>query len=434
MQSSFCPNCFRRNVYDGSSCRICGYQYEPQDKQALAIGNVLEKRYLLGRVLGIGGFGITYLAYDMKNHGVCAVKEYYPRAWASRTPGNSWLQPNSIGRDKIYEHGREVFANEARILKGLEYNPYVVNVVDFFSENGTAYMVMEYIRGETISQYMRRKGRGVTAGLADKMLREVGEALKKVHGDMLLHRDISPDNIMMLPNKEFKLIDFGATRTYALNNPLSMSVYVKPGFAPFEQYSRNGHQGPWSDIYSLAATYYFMVSGKKPPAAPDRQMGTRLKTLAEMNIDVSQEVSDVIDWAMQKNYGDRPQSVDEFLRAWPVGSNCSDAERKPYLKMEYFRKKEYGKWQFNQEKMIIGRYGGGQPCDVYIQDKQISSLHCVVYYNLPKDEFLVVNYSKNRTYIRSGALEKGQWAKLKTGDWFYMQTDQDRYIFYVEVK
>lgn len=432
MQSSFCPNCFRRNVYDGRNCRICGYQYEPQDNQALAIGNVLKQRYLLGRVLGIGGFGITYLAYDMKNHGTCAIKEYYPRAWASRSPESRLLQPNSVGRDKIYEHGREVFANEARILKGLEYNRYVVNVMEFFHENGTAYMVMEYIRGETVSQYMRRKGKVVPIRLADKMLREVGEALQKVHGSMLLHRDISPDNIMILPDKEFKIIDFGATRTYALNNPLSMSIYVKPGFAPFEQYSRNGHQGPWSDIYSLAATYYFMVSGKKPPASPDRQMGTKMKTLAELNPEIPRKISDAIEWAMQKNYKDRPKSMAEFLKAWPKEKGSTG--KIPVLKMEYFKKMKFDQWLFHQGKMVIGRYGGGQACDVYIKDKQISSLHCVVYYNEPKNEFLVMNYSKNKTFVRRGTLEMGQWEKLREGDWFYMQTDKDRYIFYVEVK
>ena len=143
---AFCPNCFQTGTYNGYICKACGYIQEQKDKYALPPGTRLKERYLLGRVLGVGGFGITYLAFDPASGRMCALKEYFPRAWAVRDNATNSLMPTTEGQQEVYRHGRDVFINEAKILQGLYANPHVVNVLDFFYDNKTAYMVMEYIR------------------------------------------------------------------------------------------------------------------------------------------------------------------------------------------------------------------------------------------------------------------------------------------------
>lgn len=434
---SFCPNCFQVGTFDGQLCNSCGYVHQQRDKYALAPGTRLNQRYLLGRVLGIGGFGITYLACDQANNKLCAVKEYFPRAWAIRDSMTNQLIPNSEGRNAVYEHGCQVFINEAKILQGLYYNPNVVNVQNFFYANSTAYIVMEYIQGETVSKYMKKLGHTVPLWMATKMLRQVGESLSQIHQNMLLHRDISPDNIMITPDGEFKLIDFGATRTYALSNPLSMSVLVKPGFAPIEQYSRNGRQGPWTDIYALAATYYFVVTGKKPPSAPDRQTGAKLVPLHNLNQNVSWTMSNAIQHGLRRNYAERPQTMADFLRETGIydSANTNEAAQgeKPCLKLQLKQGITVGKWYFPDHPMVIGRKDGNEVCDIYLNNSQISSKHCMVMYDKAGERFFVTNFSKNHTFVKSAILEQGQSAFLKPGEWFYMQTTQERFIFYVEV-
>ena len=434
---AFCPNCFQTGTYNGYICKACGYIQEQKDKYALPPGTRLKERYLLGRVLGVGGFGITYLAFDPASGRLCALKEYFPRAWAVRDNATNSLMPTTEGQQEVYRHGRDVFINEAKILQGLYANPHVVNVLDFFYDNKTAYMVMEYIQGQTINVYMKKKKHTVSIRMANQMLREIGEALEQIHQNMLLHRDISPDNIMITPNGQFKLIDFGATRTYALSNPLSMSIFVKPGFAPIEQYSRTGHQGPWTDIYALCATYYYMVTGEKPPSAPDRQNGIRLTPLAYKNSNVSASLSRAVERGMRKNYRERQKTVSQFLEE--TGINNTNTETvtqngQAFLCLQNQQNAVVGKWPFSGMQLTIGRKDSGVPCDIYLNDSQISSRHCMVTYNPANRQFSVTNYSGNHTYVRDRILEKGQTAYLKPGDWFYMQTKLERFIFFVEVQ
>lgn len=435
---TFCPNCFRMGTYNGQICKCCGYVGEPTPKNVLLPGTQLKKRYFIGRVLGIGGFGVTYLAFDPMAGGLCAVKEYFPRAWAVRDNESCCLIPNGEVQTEVYQHGRDVFINEAKILQGLYANPHVVNVYDFFYDNQTAYMVMEYIQGETVNKYMKKKNHTVTIHMANQMLREIGEALEQIHQNMLLHRDISPDNIMITPGGQFKLIDFGATRTYALSSPMSMSIFVKPGFAPIEQYSRTGHQGPWTDVYALCATYYYMVTGKKPPSAPDRQNGERLTPVAYLNSNVPAALSRAIARGMRKNYKERPSTVSEFLEESGINNSVSTQtvtqNGQAYLCMQNQRGAIVGKWPFTGTQLTIGRQDSGMVCDVYLNNNQISSLHCMVEYNRKSKKFRLTNYSKNHTYVRNQILQKGQTAYLASGDWFYMQTKIERFIFFVEVQ
>ena len=377
------------------------------------------------------------MASEIASGRLCALKEYFPRAWAVRDNATNSLMPTTEGQQEVYRHGRDVFINEAKILQGLYANPHVVNVLDFFYDNETAYMVMEYIQGQTINDYMKKKKHTVSIRMANQMLREIGEALEQIHQNMLLHRDISPDNIMITPNGQFKLIDFGATRTYALSNPLSMSIFVKPGFAPIEQYSRTGHQGPWTDIYALCATYYYMVTGEKPPSAPDRQNGIRLTPLAYKNSNVSASLSRAVERGMRKNYRERQKTVSQFLEE--TGINNTNTETvtqngQAFLCLQNQQNAVVGKWPFSGMQLTIGRKDSGVPCDIYLNDSQISSRHCMVTYNPANRQFSVTNYSGNHTYVRDRILEKGQTAYLKPGDWFYMQTKLERFIFFVEVQ
>ncbi|MDE6851572.1 MAG: serine/threonine protein kinase, partial [Lachnospiraceae bacterium] len=321
----FCPNCFAANsmkseTNQGEShinvqCSVCGFQDSgKREERALPVGIRLRSCYIIGRVLGIGGFGITYLAYDVNSGIRYAIKEYFPAEWAIREMSSYRIIPTSHSTEQLYHHGRDVFAHEAEYLRKLSHIPHIVSVRGYFTENETAYMVMDFLDGKTLRNYVRINGQnGIPFPLANQIIRDVGMSLQQIHQSMLLHRDIGPDNLILMNNQTVYLIDFGATRMYGLNSPHSMSVLVKEGFAPIEQYSRSGKQGPWTDIYALAATYYFLTTGVKPPSAPDRITGMKMVSLQERNPNVSKEVSKAIAHAMEEDWKHRPQTVGEFL-------------------------------------------------------------------------------------------------------------------------
>ncbi|MCM1245123.1 MAG: FHA domain-containing serine/threonine-protein kinase [Roseburia sp.] len=445
----FCPNCFQSG-YGGVRCHLCGYENKQMTEQrALAPGIWLKNRYMVGRVLGIGGFGITYLVFDSQTRQRWAIKEYFPAEWASRLPGSNQIAVNSQSKDEYYLHGKEVFADEARTLLKFKANPVVVNVIDYFQENGTSYLVMEFLDGATLAQYMKERKAPLPIEIANRMVKEIGDALTLIHGSMMLHRDVSPDNIMLTNHNELKLIDFGATRVYALNSPKNMSVLVKPGFAPLEQYSSSGVQGPWTDVYALAATYYYLVSGKKPPTAPERLTGADLTPLHTLNPLVSKRMEQAIGHALQTEWKKRPDNVQQFIREMGLSQlkvtkqdihslrtvhegewkKYNQIQKKPQLLLQ--NGSAVTRYSFASNRLRIGR---GADSDIRIANSQISSNHCEVIYEASGYSFKVINYSSNRTFSSKGTLGKNNFVYLGPGEWFYLQTSSDRYIFYVEVQ
>lgn len=435
--SIFCPNCFQSGCFNGTTCYQCGYEAEVlKDQRALLPGVLLRNRYFLGKVLGMGGFGVTYLAFDSQLRQRCAIKEYFPVDWAMRTSGSNMIIPNSQVKDGLYKHGLEVFVKEANILLEFQRESHIVNVWDFFEANGTAYLVMEYVEGATLSHHMREKNGALSIRLANQMVQEIGDSLYRVHKKQLLHRDISPDNIMYDRAGEMKLIDFGATREYAMDSPQSMSIIVKPGFAPIEQYSRSGTQGPYTDVYGLAATYYYLVSGKKLPSAPDRAVGVEVMPLQQLNPEVPDHVNQAIHHALQKRWQDRTADMKEFVREMnlskrPEPDMGSGSVRHPLIRMQL----DDGAWYaqpLSDKRIKIGR--SRETCLISIGNPQISWEHCDIWYDPAKNQFQVTNHSGNGTYTQRGTLGKGQSLYLQPGEWFYLQTNEKQYIFYVEVE
>lgn len=446
----FCPNCFQSG-YEGVRCGLCGYEAKrTSDQRVLAPGIWLKNRYMVGRVLGAGGFGITYLSFDSQTRQRWAIKEYFPVEWASRTPGTNMIVSNSRSTDEYYFHGKEVFAGEAKTLLHLKNNPAVVNVIDFFQENGTAYLVMEFLDGATLEEYMKERRAPLPIELANRVVKEIGDALTLIHKNMFLHRDVSPDNIILTHRNEIKLIDFGATRVYALHSPKKMSVLVKPGFAPLEQYSSSGEQGPWTDVYALAATYYYLVSGTKPPSAPERLTGTALVSLRSLNPAVTKTMERAIYHALQTNWETRPQNMKKFISEMGLNENyfvqkkdvhslrtVSDTDISKYMQRKRTPQlllqlgSNVKRYYFANNCITIGRGGSS---DIQLLNAQISSRHCEVRYTAQNDNFKVTNFSSNRTYSSKGMLEKNHYVYLTPGEWFYLQTNSERYIFYLEVQ
>ncbi len=453
-----CPNCFTTKTFQENVCTVCGFKNVVQrETRALPLERVLNQRYIVGRVLGIGGFGITYVAYDMRQRQRVAIKEYFPAEWASRLTENSQLIPNSHTLGDLYRHGLSVFINEARVLSQLKDVTNVVNVYDLFEENETAYMVMELLEGYTLNGYLQTMNeRCISYEEANQIIYSVGVSLHRIHKYHLLHRDVSPDNIILTKNKQVYLIDFGATRMYALNSPQSMSVLVKPGFAPIEQYSRAGNQGPWTDVYALGATYYYLVTGKKPPDAPDRIMGIPITPLNNLILDIPDCISDAVEHAMMEDWRARPQSVRAFMIEmgmvkkqqelpptvwhWPIekGNKEETFEEKLIKKacvlMQVGNTRQRYYFTKNGTLDIGKEVGIKQGCVQISGDKQVSRLHCRLWYDDKRDRFAVLNYSGNRTYTSQGMLEKNQMAYLMKGEWVYIQTNRERYIFYLEVE
>ena len=308
-----CPNCFEP-LMGQHRCHKCGFVIDNlrMNENIIHPFHVLGDNYLLGRVLGQGGFGITYLAKDMRRNKLCAIKEYMPSECAVRS-GNNRLIPANMQYEQIFEKGKRKFLDEARTLYQFSDNPVVVTIYDYFKENNTAYLVMELLDGVNMKALSNSYGGKLPLELAKRMLVTIAEALVAIHEKGILHRDISPENIFITKNGEIRLIDFGAARNYITTQNTGMSVLLKPGFAPPEQYSSQGSHGPWTDIYALAASFYTLVSGQKLIDSMLILRGEKQAALYELNCGVSLELSNAIEKAMALNYEERYQNCKEFL-------------------------------------------------------------------------------------------------------------------------
>ena len=274
MAEKRCPSCLRE--YVGERCS-CGYPEKGQNaSHQLPVGTVLRGRYMIGKALGQGGFGITYLAWDKLMQTAVAVKEFYPGGTVFRKSATSLAV--ECGTEEIiphYEYSKERFLREAGALVKFKDIPEIVDILDFAEENNTAYIVMEYVRGMDLAKYVAMKGGKLSPEETFRILRPVMEALAKVHKGGIVHRDISPDNIILDPMGGAKLLDFGAVR--AVEDPdvdkglnKSTEAILKQGFAPIEQYNTRGNLGPWTDEYAVCATVWYCLTGTVPAEASIR--------------------------------------------------------------------------------------------------------------------------------------------------------------------
>lgn len=283
---------------------------------ALPTGTLLRGQYRIERVLGRpGGFGVTYLAEDVNLQRQVAIKEFLPRELAGRGADRTTVLPHSGQEQDLFEYGLSRFMEEGRLLAMLDDHPNVVRVRSAFPENGTAYLVMNYYEGETLSEAAERVGGKLPPAEAVKIIDQVLDGLTEAHGRGILHRDVKPENIYLRRagdgTPEALLLDFGAARQ-AVKDKTGMTAVLTPGYAPLEQYSRAGDQGPWTDIYACAAVLYSLITGETPPAAPERIEDDPLKPPTELEPSCPLGVEQAVLRGLAMRRQDRPQSADEF--------------------------------------------------------------------------------------------------------------------------
>lgn len=315
MQSQeLCDYCFTP-IQVGQICPECGrlpnsYQ---TDKDLLQPGTILKGDYVIGSTLGRGGFGVTYLAYSYKMQKRVAIKEYFPNGIAIRGLGDKNISIVSDEKRDIFNRGAKRFFTEAKTLSAFNNSRNIVNVYEFFYENDTAYYSMEYLEGIDLKGYAAKSGGVISVGEAANIMKQACSAFKDIHSAGVLHRDISPDNIFICKDGTVKLIDFGAAKQFIGENSQNMSVIIKQGFAPMEQYQTNGKQGTWTDIYALGASIYYALTGHVPNDALTRMQNPQIDFPDELNIPKGMQA--VINKCMKVKIDERYQFARDVLNA-----------------------------------------------------------------------------------------------------------------------
>lgn len=266
-----CLGCMEQYDDKFKVCPHCGFVIGTRAEIDIQMqpGSLLHDRYIIGKALGSGGFGVTYLAWDGRLEQKVAVKEYLPGEFSTRMPGSSLVTVFNGEKGEQFNDGMKKLIEESKRLSKFQNEPGIVKIFDSFEENNTAYIVMEYLDGMTLASYLEHVGT-INEDEAVSMLMPVMASLQTVHEAGLLHRDIAPDNIFLTKTGEVKLIDFGAARYATTTHSRSLTVIIKPGYSPEEQYRSNGNQGPYTDVHALAATLYKMITGVRPADAMDR--------------------------------------------------------------------------------------------------------------------------------------------------------------------
>ena len=312
-----CYNCFQERDSLSGPCPYCGFDLAENEKKypvALRAGTVLNDRYIVGRVLGQGGFGITYLAWDTQLEAKVAIKEFMPGELATRVEGTT-VSVLSADRSEDFTYGAERFQEEARTLAKFIGNPNIAAVTSYFDENDTSYFVMDYIEGISFKTYIANHGGKVSVEDTLNVMIPVLRALTAVHQEGFIHRDVTPDNIYITKDGMVKLLDFGSARYSIGDKSKSLDVILKVGYAPKEQYIRRSRQGPYTDVYSCAACFYAALTGFLPPEALERLDRDELVPVSQCGVDIPEYLDKAVLKGLAVQPEDRFQSAEEFLNA-----------------------------------------------------------------------------------------------------------------------
>lgn len=292
--AELCMNCFSvKGQYE--VCPYCGYAEgtPPSQPHYLTPGTILGNHFILGTSIGVGGFGITYRAYDTTLGVIVAVKEFYPVGLVNRSPGERQVGLLSGEKEKQYQEQISRFLMEAQSIAQFGKAKDIVNVYDFFEENNTAYIIMEYIDGVLLKDYLEKRGKmDVQTALA--IIEPIVEAVKKIHAQGIIHRDISPDNIFIAGDDAVKIFDFGAARLNDSREGLAAEKVIKVGYSAPEQYRDASDQGYYTDIYSIGAILYQMVTGIKPVESTEREFRDEMPSPRELGVEIDNNLDRTI--------------------------------------------------------------------------------------------------------------------------------------------
>lgn len=312
MANELCMNCFSvKGPYE--VCRYCGYVEgtPPEQPHYLRPGTVLKGHFIVGTAIGVGGFGITYKCYDATLGVIVAIKEFFPVGLVNRSPGEMKVGLLSGEKEKQYKNQIKRFLMEAQSIAQFGKANDIVNVFDYFEENNTAYIVMEYIDGVLLKDYLEKQG-ALSPDIAMTIIEPVVEALKKIHASGIIHRDISPDNIFIAGEDSVKVFDFGAAILNDESGAKEGEKVIKAGYSAPEQYRDSAGQGYFTDIYSIGAILYQMITGQKPIESTEREYKDELKSPLELGFDIEPNLDRAIMEALAVQPALRFQGIQQF--------------------------------------------------------------------------------------------------------------------------
>lgn len=312
MANELCMNCFSvKGPYE--VCRYCGYVEgtPPEQPHYLRPGTVLKGHFIVGTAIGVGGFGITYKCYDATLGVIVAIKEFFPVGLVNRSPGEMKVGLLSGENEKQYKNQIKRFLMEAQSIAQFGKANDIVNVFDYFEENNTAYIVMEYIDGVLLKDYLEKQG-ALSPDIAMTIIEPVVEALKKIHASGIIHRDISPDNIFIAGEDSVKVFDFGAAILNDESGAKEGEKVIKVGYSAPEQYRDSAGQGYFTDIYSIGAILYQMITGQKPIESTEREYKDELKSPLELGFDIEPNLDRAIMEALAVQPALRFQGIQQF--------------------------------------------------------------------------------------------------------------------------
>lgn len=311
-----CMGCME--MHDGSHqvCPYCGFDESEYKKIGyhLPLHTTLVDTYIVGKALGYGGFGVTYVGYNAILEIKVAIKEYLPGEFATRGPEDTAVRTFSGDKELAYYKGLSRCEEEAKKLSKLRNQKGIVEIYDCFKANNTVYIVMECLEGETVKDVLNREKK-LSVKKATDIAIAVLETLKNIHNGGIIHRDISPENIFLTNTGEVKLIDFGAARNATTSMSKSLSVIIKQGYAPPEQYFSKGGQGSWTDVYATAATYYKMLTGITPEDSMERKLEDKLVPPSKLGVKLSKSRENALLNALELDIDNRTATASEFAKA-----------------------------------------------------------------------------------------------------------------------
>ena len=326
-----CYGCMSQLPYPDAPCPNCGYdrRVTPFNRNHLEPGTVLQERYIIGKALGLGGFGITYIGWDCKAEQPVSIKEFLPSEFATHRTGTTRVQFYSAPGRERFEAGLQKFKEQTAILRRLQDLESINPIYDFVEENGTGYTIMEYLRGQTLKTYLAQY-RMLSFEDAMSILAPVLRTLDAVHKSGLLHQDICPDNIFLCEDGRIKLLDFGSAQFQLMQNTEGLTIVLKHGYAPIEQYVSHLVAGPWTDVFGAAGTLYTMLTGIVPPDVLHREKDDDILRPSDLESDIPPEAEKALMRALELSPENRYATAEAFLKALYADA---DAEEMPQRKI-----------------------------------------------------------------------------------------------------